>query len=151
MKRILLASALAMGATLSQAQRMITPSMLASMQQMEQTAADKALRNAISANPISKMAVNMEQSADVDTYFSIDIKNTGVTNQESSGRCWLFTGTNVLRHKAMKKLGITGFMFSHNYLFFYDQLEKSNLFLQGIIDTHKEGRHTTPRSRGLKA
>ncbi len=138
MKRILLASALAMGATLSQAQRMITPSMLASMQQMEQTAADKALRNAISANPISKMAVNMEQSADVDTYFSIDIKNTGVTNQESSGRCWLFTGTNVLRHKAMKKLGITGFMFSHNYLFFYDQLEKSNLFLQGIIDTHKE-------------
>lgn len=30
------------------------------------------------------------------------------------------------------------FFFSHAYTFFYDQLEKSNLFLQGIIDTRKQ-------------
>ena len=38
----------------------------------------------------------------------------------------------------MKKMGVSGFQFSHIYLFFYDQLEKSNLFLQGIIDTRNE-------------
>ena len=73
-----------------------------------------------------------------DPWFSVEVKNSGITNQESSGRCWLFTGTNVLRQRAMKNLNIDNFMFSHIYLFFYDQLEKSNLFLQSIIDTRKE-------------
>lgn len=127
-----------MQGALAMAQSNITPEVLNTLSNQPTTATERALANAIQANSINKMAlVNNNQQAN-DTYFSVDIKNTGITNQESSGRCWLFTGTNVLRHKAMKKLDVKNFMFSHVYLFFYDQLEKSNLFLQGIIDTRKE-------------
>ena len=62
----------------------------------------------------------------------------GITDQKSSGRCWLFTGLNVLRAQMMAKYGLSEMEFSQNYCFFYDQLEKANLFLQGIIDTREK-------------
>ena len=73
----------------------------------------------------------------IDTHFSDRVRTKGITDQESSGRCWLFTGLNVLRAKMIDKYDLPSFEFSQNYLFFYDQLEKSNLFLQGIIDTRE--------------
>lgn len=33
------------------------------------------------------------------------------------------------------RYGLGAFEFSQNYCFFWDQLEKANLFLQGVIDT----------------
>lgn len=94
-----------------------------------------ALRNAISRNDINKLAVNLDSQANVDTYFSHKVPSKGITDQESSGRCWLFTGMNVLRAEMIKKYNLGPFQFSQNYSFFWDQLEKSNLFLQGIVDT----------------
>jgi len=44
---------------------------------------------------------------------------------------------NVLRSKMINEKQLNSMNFSHIYLFFYDQLEKSNLFLQAIIDTRK--------------
>lgn len=121
------------------AQSGITPEVLQSLQgSYSATPAEKALRNAISNGGIQSIALNQENTQAKDTHFEVEVKNTGISNQQSSGRCWLFTGTNVLRNKAMKKLGINDFFFSQVYLFFYDQLEKSNLFLQGIIDTRKQ-------------
>jgi len=38
----------------------------------------------------------------------------------------------------MKKLDTKNLVLSQCHLFFYDQLEKSNLFLQGVIDTRKQ-------------
>ncbi len=137
-KTILCALALAMSG-MAQAQSNITPEVLETLQgSYAGTATDKALRNAISSVGIQKIAFNQENSHAKDTHFSVEIKNTGISDQQSSGRCWLFTGTNVLRNHAMKKLGVTNFFFSQVHLFFYDQLEKSNLFLQGIIDTRKK-------------
>ena len=102
------------------------------------TPSDHALRNAVSSNSINKMALDLRHASSApDTYFSLETKNSGISDQQSSGRCWLFTGLNVLRHQAMEKLGTSNFFFSQIYCFFYDQLEKSNLFLQGIIDTRK--------------
>jgi len=94
-----------------------------------------ALQNAISANDIKKLAANRANLGKVDTYFKYKVKSHGVTNQKSSGRCWLFTGLNVLRPIAAKNIGVSEFKFSQSYLFFFDQLEKANLFLEGIIDT----------------
>ena len=71
----------------------------------------------------------------IDTDFTYRVKTKGITDQQSSGRCWLFTGLNVLRAKMIDKYDLPGMEFSQNYLFFYDQLEKANLFLQGVIDT----------------
>lgn len=121
------------------AQQNITSDVLSTLEKSNQpTAADRAIANAMQANGINKMALVNNNPNATDTYFSIDIKNTGITDQQSSGRCWMFTGLNVLRHEAMKKVDMKNLTFSHVYLFFYDQLEKSNLFLQGIIDTRKE-------------
>lgn len=99
------------------------------------TASDKALRNAIGNNSIRNLALNQENMQDMDTHFSVRVNSKGITDQQSSGRCWLFTGLNVMRAKAIAKYGMPAFEFSEIYPFFWDQLEKSNLFLQGIIDT----------------
>ncbi len=101
------------------------------------TAADKALRNAITTNDMRVLAVNRDNAANYDTYFSHRVPSKGITNQKQSGRCWLFTGLNVMRAKMIAEHNLPGMQFSPNYNFFWDQLEKANLFLQGTIDTHK--------------
>ena len=99
------------------------------------SAAERAVKNALATTSISTLATNGDNLAMCDTHFSHQVKTKGITDQRSSGRCWLFTGLNVLRAKMIKKHELKEFEFSQNYLSFYDLLEKSNLFLQGIIDT----------------
>lgn len=97
--------------------------------------ADKAVRNALNAVALNTIAVNAENAAMIDTEFSDRVKTVGITDQKQSGRCWLFTGLNVLRAAAISQHDLGKFQFSQSYNFFYDQLEKANLFLQAIIDT----------------
>ncbi|MBO7313990.1 MAG: C1 family peptidase, partial [Alistipes sp.] len=97
--------------------------------------AEKAARNALALNSVSELATNADNLAMIDTHFSHRVRTKGITDQHQSGRCWLFTGLNVLRAKMIDDLDLPSLEFSQNYLFFYDQLEKSNLFLQGVIDT----------------
>ncbi|MBP3548428.1 MAG: C1 family peptidase [Alistipes sp.] len=97
--------------------------------------AERAARNALALNPVAELATNADNLAMIDTHFSHRVKTKGITDQQQSGRCWLFTGLNVLRAKMIDELDLSGMEFSQNYLFFYDQLEKSNLFLQAVIDT----------------
>ena len=114
----------------------ITAEMLAEISKgYEGDADDRAIRNALAGTSIATLAVNADNAAMIDTHFSDRVKTKGITDQQSSGRCWLFTGLNVLRAKMIDKYDLPGMEFSQNYLFFYDQLEKANLFLQGIIDT----------------
>ena len=102
------------------------------------TAEDKALRNAMSGIELNKLAQNSDNSTAFNTYFSNKVNSQAITDQKSSGRCWMFTGMNVLRNKAIRKHNLPAtFQFSQVYTFFWDQLEKSNLFLQAIIDTRK--------------
>jgi bleomycin hydrolase len=98
---------------------------------------DKAISNALAGTSIATLAINADNAAMIDTHFSDRVKTKGITDQKSSGRCWLFTGLNVLRAKMIDKYELPGMEFSQSYLFFYDQLEKANLFLQGVIDTRK--------------
>lgn len=144
-KMFVLAAVLMSAATVMNAQQErageaaggIAPAM---MQQIEASyrndAADKALKNALAGNSINSLALNSEHKV-LDTHFSDRVKTKGITDQKSSGRCWLFTGLNVLRAKMIDKYNLPEFQFSQNYIFFYDQLEKANLFLQGVIDTRK--------------
>ncbi len=114
----------------------ITPEMLTEISKgWSGSGTDKALRNAIGQTAINTLAVNAENAAMIDTEFSDRVKTRGITDQKSSGRCWLFTGLNVLRAAAIDKWDLGDFQFSQCYCFFWDQLEKSNLFLQAIIDT----------------
>lgn len=117
----------------------ISSEMLQQIKQSYQgTPTDKAIRNAICNNDINKLAINIDNKNNFDTYFSHKVNSKGITDQKSSGRCWLFTGLNVFRAQAIAKYDMGNFQFSQVYPFFWDQLEKANLFLQGIIDTRKK-------------
>ena len=99
------------------------------------SSAERAVKNALAKGDIATLATNSDNLAMCDTHFSHRVKTSGITNQKSSGRCWLFTGLNVLRAKMIARHDMCSFEFSQNYCSFYDLLEKSNLFLQAIIDT----------------
>ncbi len=101
----------------------------------EATPANKALHNAIAGTAIDDLALNADNKNNFDDHFSHRVPSKGITNQRSSGRCWLFTGLNVLRAQMMSEHDLPMLELSQSYNFFWDQLEKSNLFLQGIIDT----------------
>ena len=109
------------------------------LQQIEKqnppTVSDRALRNALAANAIDLLAKNHQHAGALDTYFSVETKSQSITDQKSSGRCWMFSGLNVLRSNFAKRTDSLTVTFSQDYLFFWDQLEKANLMLQGVIDT----------------
>ena len=133
---ILLALALPGLGAAAQPKGSITPEMLSEIRKgYEGTSADKAIRNALNTTSITVLSANAENAAMIDTEFTDRVKTWGITDQQSSGRCWLFTGLNVLRAAAADKHDLGDFRFSQNYNFFYDQLEKANLFLQAVIDT----------------
>ncbi|KAF3941828.1 hypothetical protein ABW19_dt0209536 [Dactylella cylindrospora] len=68
----------------------------------------------------------------------ISFDGAPITNQRSSGRCWIFAATSVLRVYLMKKYNLDNFELSQQYLFFWDKFEKANFFLEQIIDTVDE-------------
>ncbi|KAJ1956838.1 hypothetical protein GGI12_005200, partial [Dipsacomyces acuminosporus] len=61
-----------------------------------------------------------------------------ITDQKSSGRCWIFAGLNMLRQGIMKEKNLEELELSQPFLFFYDKLEKSNWFLENVLDTLDE-------------
>ena len=99
---------------------------------------NKALVNAVAANSIDALAKNHQNAGALDTYFSVETKKQSITDQRSSGRCWMFSGLNVLRSNFTQKHDSVEISFSQAYLFFWDQLEKANLMLQGVVDTGKK-------------
>lgn len=113
------------------------------LQQIEKsqgsTAKDKALFNAMASNKIDNLAKNFSNRNTFDTHFSVETAKQSIHDQKSSGRCWMFSSFNVFRSDfARQHADSLTVEFSHDYLFFYDQLEKANLMLQGVIDTGKK-------------
>ena len=137
-KPLFLAALLTM-ATVAQAQTAgggISPQMLQAIERRQPaTMADRAIANAIQGNNIDDLAKNRAGQGTFDTYFSVETPKQSIHDQQSSGRCWMFSGLNVLRANYAKAHKDTlSVEFSQAYLFFYDQLEKANLMLQGVID-----------------
>jgi len=114
----------------------LTPEILAGCVKVAASDANLLTRqNAVSNNDIKNIALNRQMLGTLDHYFAHRLSVPAITDQKSSGRCWLFTALNVIRPRVMQKYGMKNFEFSENYLFFYDQLEKANLFLEAIIQT----------------
>ena len=116
----------------------ITPKLLEELRQSEpKSSTEKALHNAIAVQGMQDFFINNQRPRSIEDKFSIEVQSSGIADQKQSGRCWLFTGLNVLRAQMMTREKSGTFFFSQNYSFFWDQLEKSNLFLEGIIETRK--------------
>ena len=116
----------------------ITPKLLEELRQSEpKSSTEKALHNAIAVQGMQDFFINSQRPRSIEDKFSVEVQSSGIADQKQSGRCWLFTGLNVLRAQMMTREKSGTFFFSQNYSFFWDQLEKSNLFLEGIIETRK--------------
>lgn len=99
-------------------------------------ASTKALQNIITNDAnLRKLSLNRDIQGETDHYFKYKVDVKGITDQQQSGRCWMFTSMNVLRPSVMKQFNIKEFDFSHNYNYFWDMFEKSNLFLENAIAT----------------
>lgn len=107
-------------------------------QQFDANPANAVAMNAAVQNGIVKSAISYEAFRRERHEFSINIKQGEITNQKASGRCWMFAALNVMRFEVMQKLNLETFEFSQSYPLFFDKLEKSNYFLENILDTLDE-------------
>ncbi len=139
MKLNLALAAALLSITSAQAQEgVLTPSHLEEIRSSyTQDATTKALRNAIQSNKdLNALSQNRDVAGTIDHNFKYKVTlNKTISDQHSSGRCWMFTSMNVLRPGVVEKYNLSNFDFSHNYSYFWDMFEKSNLFLANIIET----------------
>ena len=96
----------------------------------------KISRNALTRSQINNVAMNWDAFSVTNHIFSdvITTEMKKVTNQKSSGRCWGFAGLNLMRISLAEKYNLGDFEFSQNYFMFFDKLEKSNYFLENIVE-----------------
>ncbi len=95
------------------------------------------LIDAVIHNPVRDIAINKAVFKDHSPYFSHEIETGKITDQKSTGRCWLYAGLNILRPTVIDKIDDQSFEFSQNYLFFWDKIEKANTFLEKVIERRK--------------
>jgi len=123
---VFFAAMLLSGAALAQG---ITRDELIQMRRQTQTREFSARQNAVSNNPVSRLAASKRGRDGRDNEFTHVIQRPRVTDQARSGRCWLFAGLNVLRFEAARALGVKEFELSESHLFFYHKLELVNYVL----------------------
>jgi bleomycin hydrolase len=99
---------------------------------------NKLITNAVTRSGIQAVAFNNSTLAKIQHKFSIDLDAMKVTNQKSSGRCWMFAALNILREKVAKSHNMEYFELSQNYQSFWDKFEKTNYFLECILETLEE-------------
>ena len=95
----------------------------------------RMMRNAVTQAGVDEVALDRDIISSTDHTFSHLLDDWAVTNQKRSGRCWMFAGLNLFRPAAMKSMNLKSFEFSQNYTLFWDKFERSNYFLEAIIDT----------------
>ncbi len=100
---------------------------------------DKIFENIFCENSLKNLCINRNNSKSHNHLFSHTVKpRLPITNQKSSGRCWIFAALNVARREMIEQYKIKDFEFSQSYLFFWDKLERFNYNLNCIIETKGE-------------
>ena len=92
-------------------------------------------QNAVTQVTADDVALNRRIVTSTDNTFSHVLDDWAVTNQKSSGRCWMFAGMNLLRVGAMRAMNLKEFEFSQNFTLFWDKIERANYFLEAILQT----------------
>ncbi len=115
----------------------ISPAMLSKIEAAHASQPQsKAIFNALATNNIDDLSRNYRAQNVMNKTFSVETPKQNIHNQKQSGRCWMFSGFNVLRANfAARHNDTLRVEYSHVYLFFYDQLEKANLMLQSVVNT----------------
>ncbi|WP_276520627.1 C1 family peptidase [Apilactobacillus ozensis] len=93
------------------------------------------LERAVTQNGINNVAKDKDVKSKLNPVFSVEVETGKVSNQKRSGRCWLFSILNTLKHRFAKQYNVKDFELSQNYLFFWDKIERANIFYDRMIAT----------------
>ncbi len=116
--------------------RPVTPEMIdAFRKEYENDAFAKTLTAAASGADFATISYDPVAGSKLQRSFSIELETHGITNQKSTGRCWLFASMNLMREAVIKKCNLEKFELSGNYFAFWDKFEKINFFLESVIDS----------------
>ena len=102
------------------------------------TTQDRAVTGAIAKFGINDASLNNDIARKHTHKFSTKTLRGERTSQNKSGRCWMFAALNTARVDAMKNLNVESLEFSENYSLFWDKFERTNFFLDAVIDTVDE-------------
>uniref|UniRef100_G3MM93 Bleomycin hydrolase n=1 Tax=Amblyomma maculatum TaxID=34609 RepID=G3MM93_AMBMU len=69
----------------------------------------------------------------------VDVEGRPPSNQKVTGRCWLFACLNAIRVPVMRHFQLDELEFSPAYLFFWDKIERSNYFLNNVVEMWRRG------------
>nr|XP_027228842.1 uncharacterized protein LOC113820697 [Penaeus vannamei] len=116
-------------------------------EQVESEASSSLAMNACWKSDPLDMCLRRNKVVECNHIFTHKVENEGrpVTNQKSSGRCWIFACLNVMRIPFMKACNIDEFEFSQAYLFFWDKIERCNYFLNKMVECAKRGEEVEGR------
>ncbi len=103
--------------------------------EFESDSSARVAQNAVTSNNLSSVTLRRDLVQEIDFTFSTKLDEWKATNQKSSGRCWLFATLNLFRPGTMKKMNVKEFEFSQAHIHFWDKFERSNHFLEAIIET----------------
>lgn len=98
----------------------------------------RTLQAAMAKTELKDLAFVPEAAARLNGDFAVELKTRGVTFQQKSGRCWLYSVLNILREKISETCKLDKFELSANYLSFYDKLEKANNVLEMVIENARK-------------
>ena len=106
--------------------------------EFEACRASRNARNAVTAQGVRKVARVPEAVAANTGTFDVEVRQGKRTNQKQSGRCWMFASLNTMRTRIIERYNLKTYELSQAYPLFYDKLEKSNWFLENVLDTLDE-------------
>ena len=96
---------------------------------------NQVIARAAGRSGVLEASYNERVASRLTRVFSTELDTDNVTNQKQSGRCWLFSTLNVLRHDFGAKHKAKNFTLSQAYNFFWDKIERANNFYEKIIET----------------
>lgn len=95
-------------------------------------------KNAVTAQGIREVARVPEAVAANTGTFDVEVRQGKRCDQKRSGRCWMFASLNTMRTRIIERYNLKTYELSQAYPLFFDKVEKSNWFLENILDTLDE-------------
>lgn len=94
---------------------------------------NQVIARAAQRSGVLEASYNERVQGELTRVFSTELDTDNVTNQKHSGRCWLFSALNITRHFFGKKYKAKSFTFSQAYNFFWDKIERANIFYDQVL------------------
>ena len=95
---------------------------------------NRLMLNAVTQNDVDEVALDRSLVTSAVHTYSHVLDTWTATAQNRSGRCWIFAALNHFRAGTTKALNLDSFEFSQSYLMFWDKVERSNFFLDTMMD-----------------